>query len=165
MWNKVKIKVRLGLKLELGLGLGLGKWDRKKTCKQSEQNNNFKMSDFYENELNLLLYDDDVNYENESEDLHNTFYNKLEDSPLKEIYSEQTFTSFKVFEQIENNLSKEILNPIQHKGKGQSANKRYLLAIENRLNLNNQDQDEVLEESRKKNKRQCAICKSWYYGL
>ncbi|UZO10716.1 uncharacterized protein OCT59_002294 [Rhizophagus irregularis] len=60
-----------------------------------------------------------------------------------------------------------ISNPIQHKGKGRPANKRYLSAIENRSNRNansrNQDQDEVSEGSRKKNKRQCALCKSWYH--
>ncbi|RIA86804.1 hypothetical protein C1645_828725 [Glomus cerebriforme] len=82
------------------------------------------MSDFYENKLDLSLYDDDVNYENESKDLYNTFYNELEDSSLKEIYNGQTFISFKVLEQ----------------------------TIENRFNLSNQDQDEVSEESRKKNK-------------
>ncbi|RIA81039.1 hypothetical protein C1645_837636 [Glomus cerebriforme] len=47
------------------------------------------MSDFYENKLDLPLYDDDINYGNESEDLHNTFYDELKDNPLKEIYTLQ----------------------------------------------------------------------------
>ncbi|PKY20812.1 hypothetical protein RhiirB3_434218 [Rhizophagus irregularis] len=70
----------------------------------------------------------------------------------------------------DDDLTEEFLgisNPIQHKGKGRPANKRYLSAIENRSNRNansrNQDQDEVSEGSRKKNKRQCALCKSWYH--
>ncbi|CAB5360432.1 unnamed protein product [Rhizophagus irregularis] len=70
----------------------------------------------------------------------------------------------------DDDLTEEVLsisNPIQHKGKGRPANKRYLSAIENHSNRNansrNQDQDEVSEGSRKKNKRQCALCKSWYH--
>ncbi|CAB5181662.1 unnamed protein product [Rhizophagus irregularis] len=70
----------------------------------------------------------------------------------------------------DDDLTEEVLgisNPIQHKGKGRPANKRYLSAIENRSNRNansrNQDQDEVSKGSRKKNKRQCALCKSWYH--
>ncbi|EXX62892.1 hypothetical protein RirG_157450 [Rhizophagus irregularis DAOM 197198w] len=70
----------------------------------------------------------------------------------------------------DDDLTEEVLgisNPIQHKGKGRPANKRYLSAIENCSNRNanskNQDQDEVSEGSRKKNKRQCALCKSWYH--
>ncbi|RIA81055.1 hypothetical protein C1645_837602, partial [Glomus cerebriforme] len=51
---------------------------------------------------------------------------------LQQFIEQQTLLSST---QDENNLSKEILNPIQHKGKGRSANKRYLLAIENHLNL------------------------------
>ncbi|RGB38045.1 hypothetical protein C1646_812924 [Rhizophagus diaphanus] len=67
-------------------------------------------------------------------------------------------------------LTEEVLdisNPIQHKGKGRPANKRYLSVIENRSNRNansrNQDQDEVSKGSKKRNKWQCALCKSWYH--
>ena len=79
---------------------------------------------------------------------------------LQQFIEQQTLLSST---QDENHLPKEILNPVQHKGKGRPANKRYLSAIENRLNLSNQDQDEVSDGSRKKNKRQCTICKSWYH--
>ncbi|CAG8827535.1 24965_t:CDS:1, partial [Gigaspora margarita] len=49
---------------------------------------------------------------------------------------------------------------------GRPANKRYLSAIENHDNKrvcsdNNVDISE--SGSKKKNKRQCAMCKSWYH--
>ncbi|CAG8471058.1 13533_t:CDS:2, partial [Racocetra persica] len=61
----------------------------------------------------------------------------------------------------------KISDPLQHKGKGHPANKRYLSANENHdiknVGLNHQD-DETLESgSMKKNKRQCAMCKLWYH--
>ncbi|PKK60614.1 hypothetical protein RhiirC2_761614 [Rhizophagus irregularis] len=57
-----------------------------------------------------------------------------------------------------------IANPHQHKGKGRPANKRYLSAIENySSNTNNDIQEETSNARRKKNKRQCSICKSWYH--
>ncbi|CAG8636487.1 8429_t:CDS:2, partial [Racocetra fulgida] len=45
-----------------------------------------------------------------------------------------------------------ITNPLQHKGKGRPTNKRHLSAIENQPS-----------REKKKNKRQCSICKSWYH--
>ncbi|CAG8478562.1 8344_t:CDS:2 [Dentiscutata erythropus] len=45
-----------------------------------------------------------------------------------------------------------ITDPLQHKGRGRPANKRYLSAIENQSS-----------KEKKKNKRQCSICKSWYH--
>ncbi|RIB01320.1 hypothetical protein C2G38_2050981 [Gigaspora rosea] len=45
-----------------------------------------------------------------------------------------------------------ITDPLQHKGRGRHANKRYLSAIENQPS-----------REKKKNKRQCAMCKSWYH--
>ncbi|CAB4472739.1 unnamed protein product [Rhizophagus irregularis] len=57
-----------------------------------------------------------------------------------------------------------IANPHQHKGKGRPANNRYLSAIENySSNTNNDIQEETSNARRKKNKRQCSICKSWYH--
>ncbi|CAI2192189.1 14823_t:CDS:2 [Funneliformis geosporum] len=55
----------------------------------------------------------------------------------------------------------KITNPLQHKGKGRPANKRYLSAIKNNSNSKNGDIQE--DTSRKRNKRQCFICKSWYH--
>lgn len=55
-----------------------------------------------------------------------------------------------------------IANPYQHKGKGRPANKRYLSAIENHSGSRSSDiQEETSDARRKKNKRQCSICKSW----
>ncbi|CAG8744904.1 1116_t:CDS:2, partial [Racocetra fulgida] len=47
--------------------------------------------------------------------------------------------------------------------KGRPANKRYLTATEdyNSKNIRSSNQDE--SGQKKKNKRQCAICKSWYH--
>ncbi|CAG8517288.1 10550_t:CDS:2 [Scutellospora calospora] len=56
-----------------------------------------------------------------------------------------------------------ISNPSQHKGKGCPTNKRYLSAIENLDNklVRSNNQDEISEfGSKKKNKRQCTLCKS-----
>ncbi|CAG8787153.1 20129_t:CDS:2 [Gigaspora margarita] len=64
------------------------------------------------------------------------------------------------------NDSFNISNPSQHKGKGRPANKRYLIAIEdyNNKNISSSIQNAILElEPIKKNKHQCAICKSWYH--
>lgn len=64
------------------------------------------------------------------------------------------------------NDSFNISNPSQHKGKGRPANKRYLIAIEdyNNKNIGPSNQNVISEsEPRKKNKRQCAICKLWYH--
>ncbi|RIB27777.1 hypothetical protein C2G38_2029108 [Gigaspora rosea] len=60
----------------------------------------------------------------------------------------------------------KISNHSQHKGRGRPANKRYLFAIKNYDNKrvcsdNNVDISE--SGSKKKNKRQCAMCKSWYH--
>jgi hypothetical protein len=55
-----------------------------------------------------------------------------------------------------------IANPLQHKGKGRPTNKRYLSAIENHQNKNRDVQEET-SVGRKRNKRQCSICKSWYH--
>ncbi|CAG8716382.1 706_t:CDS:1, partial [Racocetra persica] len=66
----------------------------------------------------------------------------------------------------ENINSSTISNPLQHKGRGCPANKRYLSAIENHdtksaVSIN---QEEIsASESVKKNKRQYAMCKSWYH--
>ena len=57
-----------------------------------------------------------------------------------------------------------IANPLQHKGKGRPANKRYLSAIENfSSKSSNHVQEENSDANRKRNKRQCSICKSWYH--
>jgi len=55
-----------------------------------------------------------------------------------------------------------IANPFQHKGKERPANKRYLSAIENHSSKNGDVQEET-SVGRKRNKRQCSICKSWYH--
>lgn len=56
--------------------------------------------------------------------------------------------------------SEDIANPLQHKGKGRPNNKRFLSAIENNKNKDVQKTSDV---GRKRNKRQCAVCKSWYH--
>ena len=57
-----------------------------------------------------------------------------------------------------------IANPFQHKGKGRPANKRYLSAIENNSTNKKRDiQEDTSDAIRKRNKRQCSICKSWYH--
>ncbi len=69
----------------------------------------------------------------------------------------------------QNNMSSEaetfnIANPFQHKGKGRPANKRYLSAIENNSTNKKRDiQEDTSDAIRKRNKRQCSICKSWYH--
>ena len=50
-----------------------------------------------------------------------------------------------------------IANLLQHKGKRRPANKRYLSAIKNNKNENVQ---ETLDTTRKRNKKQYSICKS-----
>ncbi|CAB4407838.1 unnamed protein product [Rhizophagus irregularis] len=55
-----------------------------------------------------------------------------------------------------------IANSLQHKGKGRPTNKRYLSAIENYSNKN-RDVQEKTSVGRKRNERQCSICKSWYH--
>jgi hypothetical protein len=60
-----------------------------------------------------------------------------------------------------NDISSEIgthniANPLQHRGKGRPANKRYLSSIENHSS-------NTSDSRRKRNKRQCSICKSWYH--
>ena len=51
-----------------------------------------------------------------------------------------------------------------YKGKGRPTNKRYLSAIENNLgNKSGDNQEEILDGKKKKNKRQCSICKSWFH--
>ncbi|CAB4478261.1 hypothetical protein RhiirA1_470395 [Rhizophagus irregularis] len=59
-----------------------------------------------------------------------------------------------------------ISNPLQHKGKGHSSNKRYLSAIENNTMKYSKSNhhDEPAEGSKKRNKRQCSLCKSWYHN-
>ncbi|RIB04129.1 hypothetical protein C2G38_2048703 [Gigaspora rosea] len=60
----------------------------------------------------------------------------------------------------------KISNPSQHKGRGRPANKRYLSAIENYDNkrvCSDNNVDISKSGLKKKNKRQCAMCKSWYH--
>ncbi|RGB25354.1 hypothetical protein C1646_771867 [Rhizophagus diaphanus] len=135
-------------------------------------------------ELDVLMFEEinDLDFENLSVDLPlkdeinlsecNGFEDddEVEDSPLKELYSRQTYTSFLDMnennEQIEYKIDvSKISNPAKHKGKGRSANKRYLSSIENYFKkyANSNSQDENMERLKKKNKRQCGICKSWYY--
>ncbi|CAB5390286.1 unnamed protein product [Rhizophagus irregularis] len=61
----------------------------------------------------------------------------------------------------------KISNPARHKGKSKTANKRYLLSIENysKKYANSSSQDENVERLKKKNKWQCGICKSWYHDF
>lgn len=59
-----------------------------------------------------------------------------------------------------------ISNPLQHKGKGRPSNKRYLSEIENhtmKYSKSSNHHDEPAEGSKKRNKRQCSLCKSWYH--
>ncbi|CAB5217377.1 hypothetical protein RhiirA5_433869 [Rhizophagus irregularis] len=68
--------------------------------------------------------------------------------------------------QIEHEIDiSKISNPARYKGKSRPANKRYLLFIENHFKkyANSSSQDENVERLKKKNKRQCGICKSWYH--
>ncbi|CAG8565071.1 9118_t:CDS:2, partial [Cetraspora pellucida] len=59
----------------------------------------------------------------------------------------------------------KISNLLQHKDKRWPANKRYLSAIENYniKNIGSSNQDKTLLT--KKNKCQCAMCKSWYHDF
>ena len=58
-------------------------------------------------------------------------------------------------EESETNIS----NPLQHKGKERPTNKRFLSAIENGSN----NQGEISESLKKRNKWQCSMFKSWYH--
>ncbi|CAI2188346.1 7022_t:CDS:10 [Funneliformis geosporum] len=80
----------------------------------------------------------------------------------KDQYSHVQMNTMRNADQHNDILSKtKITNPLQHKGKGRPANKRYLSAIKNNPNSKNVDIQE--DTSRKRNKRQCSICKSWYH--
>ncbi|CAG8500400.1 16358_t:CDS:2 [Racocetra persica] len=63
-----------------------------------------------------------------------------------------------------NGVLKEFMisNPIQYKDKGHPSSKRYLLAIENHGTKNacSNNQNETVSGSMKKNKHQCALCRS-----
>ncbi|RIB09588.1 hypothetical protein C2G38_2044192 [Gigaspora rosea] len=91
--------------------------------------------------------------------------NQILEDLLQQFISEQVLTQSKSTQELSGQeLDQEIDNlnisdPFQHKGRGRPTNKRYLSSIENH-DTKNVDLD---ERSRKKNKRQCAGCKSWYH--